>query len=49
MEPTDYIGIGGLLVALVGLITGFVIQWDTRKIRKLEKKTRHIKANYSKP
>lgn len=44
MEPTDYIGIGGLLVALVGLITGFILQRDTRKIRKLEKKNMTYKG-----
>jgi hypothetical protein len=44
MEPTDYIGIGGLLVALVGLITGFVLQRDTRKIRELERKNKTYKG-----
>lgn len=37
MVSTDYIGIGGLLVALVGLITGFLLQRDQKKIRELER------------
>ena len=44
MEPTDYIGIGGLVVALVGLITGFILQRDTRKIRELERKNKTYKG-----
>lgn len=49
MQSGNYIGIGGLLVALVGLITGFILQRDHRKIRELERankkhKKRLIKA-----
>ena len=44
MEPRDYIGIGGLLVALVGLITGFILQRDTRKIREIERKNKIYKG-----
>jgi hypothetical protein len=44
MEPTDYIAIGGLLVALVGLITGFILQRDTRKIRELDRKNKIYKG-----
>ena len=44
METTDYIGIGGLVVALVGLITGFILQRDTRKTRELERKNKTYKG-----
>lgn len=44
MEPTDYIGLGGLLVALVGLITGFILQRDQKKIRELERDNKKYKG-----
>lgn len=44
MESGDYIGIGGLLVALVGLITGFILQRDHRKIRDLERSNKKHKG-----
>ena len=44
MEPTDYIGIGGLIVALVGLITGFILQRDKKIIRELEKDNKKYKG-----
>jgi hypothetical protein len=44
MAPTDYIGIGGLLVALVGLVTGFILQRDLKRIRELEKDNKKYKG-----
>lgn len=37
MDTQNIIAIGGLLVALVGLITGFFMQRDAKKIRDLER------------
>jgi hypothetical protein len=44
MEPSDYIGLGGLLVALVGLITGFILQREKKRIGELEKDNKKYKG-----
>lgn len=44
MAPTDFIGIGGLVVALVGLITGFILQRDQKRIRELERDNKKYKG-----
>ena len=43
MQSTDYIGIGGLVVALVSLITGFILQRDQKRINELESDNRKYK------
>lgn len=40
----EYIStIGGFLVALIGLFTGFVLQRDQRKMRDLERENKRLK------
>lgn len=48
MAPTDYIGIGGLLVALAGLVTGFILQRDQKRIRELEKDNKKYEDRFLK-
>ena len=44
MAPTDYIGIGGLLLALVSLVTGFILQRNQKRIRELENDNKKYKG-----
>jgi hypothetical protein len=44
MEPTEFIGIGGLIVALVGLVTGFILQRDIKRVRELERKNKKYRG-----
>lgn len=49
MNSTEYIAIGSLFIALVSLITGFILQRDQKKVREVERinkkyKNRLIKA-----
>lgn len=44
MTTQDIIALGGLLIALVGLITGFILQRDTKKIRELERDNKKFKG-----
>ena len=43
LTASDYKGIGGLVVALVGLITSFLLQRDLRKVIELERKNKKYK------
>ena len=36
MELSDFMGLGGLVIAAISLITGFILQKDNRKIKDLE-------------
>ena len=45
MEIKDLTTLGGIAVALVSLITGFVLQRDTRKMRDLEKDNKKYKSD----
>jgi hypothetical protein len=44
METPNIIALGGLLIALVGLITGFILQRDTKKLRELERDNKKYKG-----
>jgi hypothetical protein len=44
MTTQDLIAIGGMLIGLVGLITGFILQRDTKKIRELERENQKYKG-----
>ncbi len=44
MNSSDYIALGSLLVALVGIITGFILQKDQKKIRELERDNKKYKG-----
>lgn len=44
MQTQDIIAIGGLLIALVSLITGYVLQRDAKKIRDLERDNKKLKG-----
>ena len=48
MTTETIIAIGGLLVALVGLITGFILQRDTKKIRDLDRINKKYKNRLAK-
>ena len=37
MNNSEFIALGGMLIALVGLITSFILQRDKKKIRELER------------
>jgi len=37
MTSTEYIAIGSLFIALVSLVTGFILQRDLKKVRDLER------------
>ena len=47
MNSSDFIAIGGLIVALVGLITGFILQRDIKKNRQLERDNKKLKNRLS--
>lgn len=40
----ELIGIGGLVVALIGVITGFILQRDQKRMRDLERENKKYKA-----
>lgn len=44
MNSSEYIALGSLLVALVGIITGFILQKDQKKIRELERENKKYKG-----
>lgn len=44
MTTQDIIAIGGLLIGLVGLITGFILQRDAMKIRELDRDNKKYKG-----
>lgn len=44
MTTQDIMAIGGLLVAIIGLITGFILQRDTRKLADLERENKKYKG-----
>jgi len=48
MNSTEYIAIGSLIIALVSLITGFVLQYDKKKIRELERVNKKYKNRLKK-
>lgn len=41
--PSDYTALGGLVVALVGIVTGFILQLDKKKITELERTNKKYK------
>lgn len=43
MINSEYVALGGLLIALVGMITGFILQRDNKKIRDLERDNKKFK------
>jgi hypothetical protein len=43
MESSEYLGIGGLIIAAISLITGFILQRDSRKVRDLERTNKKMK------
>ncbi len=47
MNSSDFIAIGGLIVALVGIITSFILQRDIKKIRQLERDNKKFKNRLS--
>ena len=48
MNSTEYIAIGSLFIALVSLITGFILQRDQKKIREVERLNKKYKNRLSK-
>ena len=48
MINSEYVAIGGLLIALVGIITGFILQRDNKKIRDLERNNKKYKRRLTK-
>ena len=48
MNSTEYIAIGSLFIALVSLITGFILQRDQKKIREVERINKKYKSRLSK-
>ncbi|NVJ46473.1 MAG: hypothetical protein HWE07_05070 [Cytophagia bacterium] len=48
MNSSEFIALGSLLIALVGIITGFILQRDQKKIRELESNNKKLKVNLRK-
>ncbi len=44
MNYSVFIALGGFLIALVSLITGFILQRDNKKIRELERLNKKYKT-----
>ena len=48
MEPNHVIAIIGLFIALVSLVTNFILQRDKRTLRELERKNKALKSSLQK-